>query len=191
MNAQLRYASLLCYHLIMKTQIKTLYGINRTVYSKNCSFCNKEYWVRKTLLQKQNFCSRTCYDLSRTNEFSCAQCSKVFNRRKSSLSNSRSGLVFCSRNCKDISQRIEGGIKAIQPSHYKEGVYSYRNRALRTYGKICSSCSYSKFEQMLDVDHIDGNHGNGNIDNLQVLCVWCHALKTRKILKHTRFGDIT
>jgi hypothetical protein len=32
---------------------------------------------------------------------------------------------------------------------------------------------------MLDVDHIDGNRTNHDLSNLQVLCVWDHACKTR------------
>ena len=34
---------------------------------------------------------------------------------------------------------------------------------------------------MLDVHHVDGIRQNNHPDNLEVLCVWCHALKTRKI----------
>lgn len=37
---------------------------------------------------------------------------------------------------------------------------------------------------MLDVHHIDGNRKNGKADNLEVLCVWCHALETRKDWPH-------
>ena len=29
-----------------------------------------------------------------------------------------------------------------------------------------------------DIDHIDGNHKNNNIENLQTLCANCHRLKT-------------
>lgn len=48
-------------------------------------------------------------------------------------------------------------------------------------------CGYHKYEQMLDVDHINSNRKDNKLCNLQVLCVWCHALKTRKIPYHT--GD--
>lgn len=30
----------------------------------------------------------------------------------------------------------------------------------------------------LDVDHIDGNHSNNKLSNLQTLCANCHRLKT-------------
>ena len=34
------------------------------------------------------------------------------------------------------------------------------------------------WEGQLDVDHIDGNHENNDIENLQTLCKSCHAFKT-------------
>ena len=32
---------------------------------------------------------------------------------------------------------------------------------------------------MLDVHHKDENRSNNKIENLEVLCVWCHAVLTR------------
>lgn len=43
----------------------------------------------------------------------------------------------------------------------------------------CSICNFIPIHScQLDVDHIDGNHKNNNIDNLQTLCANCHRLKT-------------
>jgi len=92
-------------------------------------------------------------------------------------------LFFCNRECKDSAQGIDG-IKEIQPLHYKDGCGSYRARALKKYGVYCTKCGYDEYEEMLDVDHIDSDRSNNKIKNLQVLCVWCHALKTRKIPYH-------
>jgi hypothetical protein len=35
--------------------------------------------------------------------------------------------------------------------------------------------------EMLDVDHIDNDRSNNELENLQILCVWCHSLKTRSV----------
>ena len=101
--------------------------------------------------------------------------------RKKAGSSSRSGLFFCNRVCKEKAQSIESQILPIK--HYKGGKTSYRVRAFREYGKKCKECGYDELEAMLDADHIDGNRSNNVIQNLQVLCVWCHAYKTRVIEK--------
>lgn len=51
----------------------------------------------------------------------------------------------------------------------------------------CGKCNFIPIHSIqLDVDHIDGNHKNNEISNLQTLCANCHRLKTlesyRKIL---------
>jgi len=44
---------------------------------------------------------------------------------------------------------------------------------------VCESCSFIPVHScQLDVDHIDGNHKNNSLDNLQTLCANCHRLKT-------------
>ena len=43
----------------------------------------------------------------------------------------------------------------------------------------CEMCNFnSVYKCQFDVDHIDGNHSNNNLDNLQTLCANCHRLKT-------------
>lgn len=67
------------------------------------------------------------------------------------------------------------------PDHYGKGngAYDYRIRALAHYENKCVKCNYNEKKKMLDVDHIDSNRKNNSLDNLQILCVWCHAEKTR------------
>lgn len=46
-------------------------------------------------------------------------------------------------------------------------------------GNACVSCGFVPIHHIqLDVDHIDGNHNNRAISNLQTLCANCHRLKT-------------
>jgi hypothetical protein len=69
------------------------------------------------------------------------------------------------------------------PNYREDSINSYRVRALTYYGEKCSNdkCPFDIVEKkMLDVHHIDRNRKNNKTENLRVLCVWCHALETRK-----------
>ena len=166
-------------------------GRRRQATEKICVHCDKIFLV-PLRFQDQKFCSILCRSLSKRVRVvvRCAYCKNNKETTQARLKNSRSGLYFCGRACKDLAQRIENGVVAIHPSHYNNGETNYRERAFRYYGKCCYQCGYAQHEQMLDVDHVDGNRKNNNIENLQVLCVWCHALKTRKIVYHRRQGDV-
>ena len=44
----------------------------------------------------------------------------------------------------------------------------------------CAKCGFVAEDPcQLDVDHIDGNHTNDDLNNLQTLCANCHRLKTK------------
>ena len=43
----------------------------------------------------------------------------------------------------------------------------------------CEVCGFVATHRcQLDVDHIDGDHGNNELSNLQTLCANCHRLKS-------------
>lgn len=51
---------------------------------------------------------------------------------------------------------------------------------------VCECCGFIPEDMcQLDVDHIDGDHQNNCVTNLQTLCANCHRLKT----KRERAGD--
>lgn len=169
-------------------------GKQRKLYKKLCSSYNNLFYVPKHILEKSKYCSRQCSDKCREHKNNkkllvCAKCFQEFKVCPSKLKNSKSGFHFCSRKCKDEAQRLEG-IKEIHPSHYRNGDFAYRRYAFRIKGKFCNKCGYDKCEQMLDVHHIDSNRSNNKIENLEVLCVWCHAFETRKINPHNWMGNI-
>ena len=166
-----------------RTIVSSCYdGKKRALYLTRCRRCGRFYFVPWHVLKKTKYCSHTCSDPAsrRRVKLVCAYCHKKFERKPSGLVKSKSGLYFCNRNCKDQAQQL-GGIAAIQPSHYGNGANSYRKRALKAKGKKCERCGYSGSKKMLDVHHRDGNRGNGRLSNLEILCVWCHWLETRKV----------
>jgi 5-methylcytosine-specific restriction endonuclease McrA len=59
--------------------------------------------------------------------------------------------------------------------------HNCKNNKNRNYTKksFCEKCGFIPEHPMqMDVDHIDGNHKNEDISNLQTLCANCHRLKT-------------
>jgi hypothetical protein len=48
----------------------------------------------------------------------------------------------------------------------------------------CESCGFRGHSCQLDVDHIDGNHGNNAPYNLTTLCANCHRLKSYRNKEH-------
>lgn len=71
----------------------------------------------------------------------------------------RVDAVFCKRRCKELKKKAP-----------------YRIHK----GSICNMCGFVPEDScQLDVDHIDGDHHNNALENLQTLCANCHRLKTK------------
>jgi hypothetical protein len=87
---------------------------------------------------------------------------------------------LCSGCEKRKYQSIEGKArhKAYVKQYQKEnGHYSRPYTKHKT--DVCAMCSFSsEYPCQFDVDHIDGNHSNNDLSNLQTLCANCHRLKT-------------
>lgn len=157
------------------------YGSHKRWYNYyTCDNCGTEYSKQKRLAEnapQEHFCSRECYYIFVNPKdrvtLTCAHCSCTFTRPKSKLKNSKSGLYFCSREHKDLAQSY---IKAIQPSHYGNGEYNYRNKALRELNNACARCGYSNV-LALEVHHKDRDRSNNHISNLEILCANCHTLE--------------
>jgi 5-methylcytosine-specific restriction endonuclease McrA len=62
---------------------------------------------------------------------------------------------------------------------YGQKCTSCRKRADVNKLLMCELCGFVAVHPcQLDVDHIDGNHKNNRMSNLQTLCSNCHRLKT-------------
>lgn len=164
-------------------------GGRRKVYKTKCNHCDTIIWKRKSQIElhDKHYCNLKCLGKSKTTLriVQCAKCLKDFNRNPSQISQSKSGLQFCTKSCSVSYWNSKIKFGKNHPN-WKNGSQSYRARALRYYDAKCvrKLCPFKNIDvphKMLDVDHIDKNRSNNNIENLQVLCVWCHALKTRKL----------
>lgn len=164
-------------------------GRKRPGVSRTCPVCQVSFVARKYYNDYDSkpdvCCSLICatdlrYGKVRRFLFLCSYCGKETVRRIKNKKNSRSGMMFCCREHKDLAQRLGSGVEGFRPAHYgAPSGRNYRKKALRRYGPKCRGCQYSELEEMLDVHHLDSNRENNSIDNLIVLCVWCHALITR------------
>ena len=151
---------------------------NRVYAEVSCKVCNATFVRQKRFLSDVHTCSAKCLSVLKgsTIQITCAHCGTKSYRPKSKLNNSRSGLYFCDRICKEAAQRYN---PLIQPDHYGtgNGKYNYRKRALEEKGERCNRCGYTSDSRALQVHHIDRNRENNSIDNLEVLCANCHSIE--------------
>lgn len=159
---------------------------------KQCLRCKKEF----TALIKEHkrgyakYCSKSCAAKSNKKpkipNACCDWCYKPFYRPTKKLTNTKSGLHFCSRKCKDSAQRLDG-ISLLHPPHYSSGNFAkYRRYALSSLDHECNRCGYSDHVEILIVHHIDRNRRNNKLSNLEILCPNCHDTE-RLINKDGRF----
>jgi hypothetical protein len=157
-----------------------------------CEQCGTTFSARIADLKRgrARFCSQKCFGAHRSANkkpkepnVECAHCGKEFYKNKSQKKNSKSGLFFCSRSCKDSAQRV-GGIREIMPSHYGTSGSNrvvYRTTCFAHHKKECVVCGEDK---IVAVHHYDENHYNNDPANLIPLCPTHHQYV------HSRFKDL-
>ena len=148
--------------------------------NKSCLYCDKVFKasLREHKRGNARFCSISCGSKNRKQEKQpncvCNFCGNKFYKKPAHFVNSKSGLRFCSRVCKDEAQKLKYGITEIHPEHY--GIDSgYRAKALENYPNKCNICGYNKYVSVLEVHHKDKNRSNNKLDNLEILCPTCHT----------------
>lgn len=60
--------------------------------------------------------------------------------------------------------------------NYKNGIRNYRKKAWDHYPHKCNRCEVEN-PKVLRVHHKDRNRENNDLDNLEILCLNCHALE--------------
>ena len=150
--------------------------------NQKCKNCAKEFIARRQDVNRGFgiFCSIKCsstgrrYPESKRPLVKCDRCGVVYRRAKI-ICQSKSGLNFCSRTCKDLAQRLVENFPSIRPPHFgaADGMYAYRN-SCRDRLTNCEACGYDKVPGILVVHHKDRNRRNNSQENLSVLCPNCH-----------------
>lgn len=132
---------------------------------KICPICSRSFLSRKDK-KETLYCGKDCYNKARDKrtQLKCDECGLVITKTANKITT----LNFCSRACKDKNQQVENPKR------------KYREKAFANLDNNCNRCGYKELKRMLDVHHIDGNRSNSRLHNLEILCVWCHALETRK-----------
>lgn len=148
--------------------------------NKQCKECGKDFLADSREVKRGNaqFCSRSCVRIhdnknrervEKVPNCTCEQCNVSFYRVKSKQE-TKSGMSFCSRACKEEYQR--------QTITYSKN-YRRTVRLLKGIEK-CERCGYNEYPEILQVHHKDRNRENNVIENLEVLCPNCHESEHKR-----------
>ena len=140
-----------------------------------CIYCGKEYSPHR--VGENKYCSRDCYLKDRFGTGKCKNCGKDSKNR------------YCSDKCRNDYWNKNGYRTHRKPWYWKE-----KFKIFEKLGNKCVICGESDY-RLFDIDHIDKdkkkmfkNHQytnsrrlkewKENMDNLRILCVKCHRLRT-------------
>ena len=86
----------------------------------------------------------------------------------------------CNKRPRELRVGLNSNGKPRKSPSYRKHCALCRTRPYVAFKQdFCSLCGFIPVNEcQLDVDHIDGNHGNNSPNNLQTLCANCHRLKT-------------
>ncbi len=162
----------------------------------NCEICGI---LTKKKAAKAKFCSIKCSNSRNkpapTKDFNCDYCGEVSTRKLSDFGNSKTGLRFCSRGCKDLAQRYISGNKVMWAPHYgalekklkgdirkdskeRTRISQHAVNIYKAHNKpySCYICGYDKFTEVAHIKAVsdfppDATLGEINsITNLVRLC---------------------
>lgn len=142
-----------------------------------CLTCNKPLVYCGQKRQKK-FCSQSCAATynnrgvarNKSPDRFCIRC----NINKIPLSNKK----FCSTSCWEDYSYVEKENKFLEGEVIDISIKSAKKTLLKLKGRNCWCCGLAEWVGNpipLDIHHIDGNHKNNKLDNLQILCKNCHA----------------
>lgn len=104
----------------------------------------------------------------------CIQCKK--NLAKTTGAPKKDGTRYYQKYCMGcINFNNHGKRRGVRKPWQRDANTAYKKHKK----SCCERCDFiPEHPVQLDVDHIDGNHKNHDVNNLQTLCANCHRLKT-------------
>lgn len=141
-----------------------------------CECCGKDFLKERKNIKrsKHHYCSIDCANKKKQELHSiivkCSYCGKEFKKSLSKLKNSKSGLYFCSKECKNNAQRCESNIlnKNYSRKNYRITAFLYKEHK-------CECCGNSD-KRVLEIHHKNFNHKDNRIENLMIVCANCHRI---------------
>ncbi len=85
---------------------------------------------------------------------------------------------YCDNDCFQNS-RIRTRNKLVESG--RASAYQCKHYLIEKYGNKCEKCGWAKVNPVtgkvpIELEHIDGDHTNNNLRNLDLLCPNCHSL---------------
>ncbi len=141
------------------------YNNHKVTCTTECSKIYKKQKIEKQQKGKRVICS-------------LPSCSKEFYIPQNRIDRCKSGYFFCSKEHQVEARGVLEDFKTGPKVDEKNGIKSYRKTAFAHKEHKCSLCGYHYDEKLLEVHHINGNRNNNRLENLIILCTWCHRVVT-------------
>ena len=143
---------------------------------KKCKKCGENFTPLKGLL---NYCSLKCRN---SRKWSDDDKKKKSDSAKKSIKVKESNKrIHQNLDYKKISEKLKEKAKdkILSESFENLSFERLRKRVIYEQNECCNRCKRNKWfgeKLTLELEHKDGNHGNNERDNLEVLCPNCHSL---------------
>ena len=162
-------------------------GKQRAGVVKNCKACTVEFYVARYRMDTANFCSLNCQNHKQYDRFTfnCEQCGKF---TEASPSRRKMKKKFCSLECRtacriDTKQRRQRQKASAVLKRGYNGSRQTRKYLFKIKDKVCEICGYNEYDFCLDIHHIDENPNNNTLENLAILCAFCHKKLHKGVVK--------
>lgn len=157
------------------------------IQDRTCAFCNNSF---SPATHNQKFCAIKCLNdyHNRRHSQVCKNCNIAI------TVNSRSGYCTKCRIENVKNQRINDWLNGDWRGGTDLGLSeTIRQYLLEKANYACSKCGFNTMhpvdgKPVIEVNHIDGDGGNHNPENLEVICPNCHSLTPNYRARNIGFG---